>query len=329
DPQGNRINGLKLPGERFLKPQLNHTPVNAVTTRISAICYFWPIMNIAELQFKPLDLDGVKTLVKWAHGEGWNPGHYDADVFYAADTGGFYGFYDNNELVAGGSIVSYGGEFGFMGLFIVKHEYRSAGIGRKLWYLRRDALLSRLNKGASIGMDGVVAMQPFYAKGGFNIAFRDERYVITGKACTLHDRISPISKDDTEQVLAYDTACFGYARQQFMMPWLQLPGNKTFKYVEDGVLKGFAVVRKLIRGYKIGPLFAENGAVAEELFKACLNAVQGEELYIDIPVCNAYALQMVRKYNAGYVFECARMYCGTPPAIDMNKVFGITSFELG
>ena len=47
------------------------------------------------------------------------------------------------------------------GLFIVKPEYRAMGIGRKLWYQRRDLLISRLHNNASIGMDGVVAMQPF------------------------------------------------------------------------------------------------------------------------------------------------------------------------
>jgi len=286
-------------------------------------------MNTAALQFEHLDLQGVKTLVKWAEGEGWNPGPYDADVFYATDPGGFYGFYDKGELVAGGSVVSYSGAFGFMGLFIVKPTYRAAGIGRKLWYQRRDTLLSRLNEGAAIGMDGVLAMQPFYATGGFNIAFRDERYVRTGAAFEVHRDISPIIPNDIKQVLAYDKTAFGYARPQFMIPWLQLPGNKTFKYTKDGMLEGFAVVRKLISGYKIGPLFAGNSAIAEELYKACLNAVPGEQLYIDIPVSNTGAVQLVKKYNATYVFECARMYHGNPPAIDMNKVFGITSFELG
>ena len=47
-------------------------------------------MNIAALQFQQLDLQGVKTLVKWAESEGWNPGPYDADVFYATDPEGFY-----------------------------------------------------------------------------------------------------------------------------------------------------------------------------------------------------------------------------------------------
>jgi GNAT superfamily N-acetyltransferase len=286
-------------------------------------------MNIPDLQFRQLDLEGVKTLVRWAEGEGWNPGPYDADVFYATDPGGFYGFYHDGELVAGGSIVSYGGEFGFMGLFIVKPAFRSAGMGRRLWYQRRDTLLLRLNDGAPIGMDGVIAMQPFYAKGGFNIAFRDERYVRTGAAFAVDDNISPIGDDDVGQVLAYDKTCFGYARPQFMAPWLQLPGNRTFKCMANGKLAGFVVVRKLISGYKIGPLFADSGMIAEELYKTCLNAVQGEHLYIDIPVCNAEATKLVKKYDAGYVFECARMYHGGHPPIDMNKVFGITSFELG
>lgn len=286
-------------------------------------------MNIATLPFQQLDLQGVRTLVKWAEGEGWNPGPYDADVFYATDPEGFYGFYDKDELIAGGAIVSYGGEFGFMGLFIVKPEYRSAGIGSKLWYQRRDILLSRLHEGAAIGMDGVPAMQSFYAKGGFHIAFRDERYVRTGAVFKISDPVSPITKEDMENILAYDESCFGYARPQFIMPWSQLPGNVAFKYTQDGILRGFAVVRKLMSGYKIGPLFADNGTVAEEIYKACLNALQNEQVYIDIPVSNAEAVQLMRKYDANYVFECARMYYGNAPGTDMNKVFGITSFELG
>jgi len=29
------------------------------------------------------------------------------------------------------------------------------------------------------------------------------------------------------------------------------------------------------------------------------------------------------------VFEAARMYLGVPPPVDIAKVFGVTSFELG
>lgn len=286
-------------------------------------------MNLENLQYQQLDLPGTRTLLSWALAEGWNPGPLDAEVFFNTDPNGFYGYYHNDELIAGGSIVSYSGEFGFMGLFIVKPEYRADGIGRRLWYQRRDTLLSRLNKSAAIGMDGVVAMQPFYAKGGFEIAFRDERYVRTGERFETDSHISPITAADMQEVLAFDTRCFGVQRPQFMVPWLQLPGNNIFKYVAGGSLEGFAVVRKLAEGYKIGPLFANSIPVAETLYKACLDSVHGEKIFIDIPVCNAGAVQLVKDYKAEYVFECARMYYGTPPEMDMNNVFGITSFELG
>jgi len=287
------------------------------------------MINTNTLQFQKLDLDGLKILVSWAKEEGWNPGPYDADIFWATDPDGFYGYFQNGELIAGGSIVSYDGTFGFMGFFIVKPEYRASGIGRKLWYQRRDTLLSRLKTGAPIGMDGVIAMQPFYHKGGFEIAFRDERHEREGALFQIDNSISPIEEKDFAVVLEYDKQCFCFSRPQFMKPWLTQPQAKTFKFTENGALKGFAVLRKADKGYKICPLFADNAIIAEELYKACLNAAIGEPVYIDIPVINPGAVALVKKYEATYVFECARMYFGKAPDNRMEKVFGITTFELG
>ena len=276
-----------------------------------------------------MGLEGLNTLMQWAREEGWNPGLHDAEVFWATDPEGFYGCYLEGELIGGGSIVSYGGAFGFMGFFIVKPQYRSCGVGRKLWYQRRDTLLSRLEEGAAIGMDGVVTMQPFYEKGGFEIAFRDERHEKTGEPFEVDEKISSIVEDDMESVLAYDQKCFGFARPQFLKPWLKMPGVKTFKYLDNGKIKGFAVVRKVNTGFKICPLFADDGLVAEELYKACLNAVIGEPLYMDIPVVNSAAMALTQKYQTRYVFECARMYYGKAPEMKIENVFGVTTFELG
>ncbi|WNJ18451.1 GNAT family N-acetyltransferase [Pontibacter sp. G13] len=281
-----------------------------------------------SLDIRQLDLKGVQTLVRWAREEGWNPGPFDADIFFHTDPEGFVGIFEGDEMLGGGSVVSYGGKLGFMGLFIIKPGYRNRGIGRKLWFHRRDQLIRRLDKGAPIGMDGVVDMQPFYASGGFEIAFRDERYQRLGVEFQVDPRISEITESDIPQVLQYDQEVFGAPRQSFMKPWLRIPGAKAFQFVRENHLEGFAVIRPVEKGYKIGPLFADNFDVAKALYQACLSAFVGEPIFLDIPVHHKEAKMLVKSHDAAYESECARMYYGSAPAFS-PKVFGITSFELG
>lgn len=283
----------------------------------------------SDLVFKPLDLAGLKILVGWAAMEGWNPGLSDAELFYTADPNGFYGCFIEDQLIAGGSVVSYGGEFGFMGLFIVKPEFRGAGIGAQLWHFRKNLMLSRLNKHAAIGMDGVVAMQPFYNQGGFDIHFRDERYQRMGEVFETHPNVSSIHHEDLDAILEYDLPCFGVDRKKFLVPWIKQPNGSALKYCLNQQLKGFAVIRKCQSGFKVGPLFADDEEVAEALYKQCLTIASGDLVFIDIPLINESAVRLVKKFQAEYVFECARMYLGAPPKTAISKVFGITSFELG
>ncbi len=162
--------------------------------------------KIFEVSSESCSFEEFKTLVHWAALEGWNPGLQDAAIFWATDPQGFYGYFEGDKLIGGGSIVSYDGQFGFMGFFIVHPDYRAKGLGRTLWQQRRDALLSRLQKDAAIGMDGVVAMQPFYQKGGFTIAYRDERYEKTGSAYPIHPLVQMVTENDFEAMrLFYKT----------------------------------------------------------------------------------------------------------------------------
>lgn len=287
------------------------------------------MINLDNLTLTKLCKNDLKTLVDWARNEGWNPGAYDYHAFWNTDPEGYYGFFYQDKLIAGGAIVSYSGTFGFMGLFIVHADFRGLGIGTKLWYLRRDLLLKRINNNAAIGMDGVVAMQPFYEKGGFNIAFRDERYECIGKKYPPNKAISLITSTDHEMINAYDIQCFGYKRKRFLENWLVLPESKAFKFYEDNKIKGYAVIRKVDSGYKIGPLFANNNEIAEALYKACLNTAIDAPVYLDIPVINNGAVALVKKYNAKYVFECARMHYRECTEMDPHKIYGITTFELG
>jgi GNAT superfamily N-acetyltransferase len=286
-------------------------------------------MNLENIDLKKLNKSGLRTLIDWASNEGWNPGKNDAEVFWNTDPDGFYGFYYENQLIAGGAIISYNKEYGFMGLFIVHRDFRNKGIGKKLWHFRRDLLINKLNPNAPIGMDGVLDMQSFYNRGGFNIAFRDERYEFNSKIIPFSTNVSPINKEDFENIIEYDIIYFGCQRTVFLKNWLQMPESKAIKYTENDRILGYAVIRKAETGYKIGPLFANNQKIAEELFKSCLSIAPNNLVFLDIPTTNQNAVSLVKKYNGKYVFECARMYYGEAPKIVVNNIYGITTFELG
>lgn len=129
-----------------------------------------------ELLIRQMTRSEVGDLVAWAAAEGWNPGLHDADLFWATDPEAFIAAEIDGQLIGGGAITAYQDAFGFMGFFIVRPAYRGRGLGNRLWHARRERLIARLTPGATIGMDGVFAMQDYYAKGGFVFSHRDIRF---------------------------------------------------------------------------------------------------------------------------------------------------------
>jgi hypothetical protein len=89
------------------------------------------------------------------------------------------------------------------------------------------------------------------------------------------------------------------------------------------------VVRPARHGWKIGPLVAEDAAAAEAVYGA-LGAVAGEgDIVLDVPEPNAAAVVLARRHGLAPVFETARMYTGPVRPIELERLYGVTSFELG
>jgi len=282
-----------------------------------------------SLRMRQMRRDELDVLVDWAAAEGWNPGKHDAGIFWDTDPEGFIAAEVDGELIGGGSIVSYGGRFGFMGFFIVKPAWRGRGLGTTLWNFRKDRLLSRLTEPRVIGMDGVFDMQPFYAKGGFEFAYRDLRYEGTGKAAELADSLVDARELPFEQLRKYDSAHFPAPRRVFLEHWVNQPESRALAAMKDGRLRGYGVVRPCGRGFKIGPLFAADRSVAEDLFRGLGDHARGEPLFLDTPEINPDALALARDHGMREVFGCARMYLGPAPDLPLQEIFGVTTFELG
>lgn len=282
-----------------------------------------------DLVIRAMTRDELDTLVEWAAREGWNPGIHDAGIFWQTDPEGFIGAEIDGELIGGGSIVSYGGRFGFMGFFIVRPDLRSRGLGRRLWFYRRDRLISRLDRPARIGMDGVFAMQGFYADGGFALSHRDLRFEGIGVASAPESTLVDPRELPFEVLVDYDAAHFAVPRPQFLEAWIGQPGGRALAAVAAGRLRGYGVVRPCRRGYKIGPLFAADPEIADALYRGLADLAPGAPLFLDLPENNPHAIALAQRHGLREVFGCARMYYGPPPRVPDSEVYGVTSFELG
>ena len=277
------------------------------------------------LNIRTMTAPEVMLAVEWAAAEGWNPGLADVPAFLAEDPGAFLMAEEAGRPVACISAVRYGAGLGFIGFYIVAPGMRGQGHGLALW----RAGMARL-EGRVIGLDGVVAQQGNYRKSGFTLAWNNARY--TGMARPAPPPVAlPLAATMPFEVLVdYDAACFGAPRPAFLRAWMETEGHLALALPrrDHGGMRGFGVARPCREGVKIGPLFAETEADAG-LLLAGLGQHGHGMLTLDVPENHEAAVRLALGLGMGKVFETARMYAGPVPTMAREKIFGITSFELG
>lgn len=281
-----------------------------------------------QFTIAPMHAREIAALGDWAAEEGWNPGQSDMEIARRADPDCFVALRLGDALAGGGSIFSYDGLFGFMGLFIMRADMRGQGFGRELWFWRRDRLLERLHPGASIGMDGVYDMVPFYRAGGFEPAYRHVRYegIASGRS---DPGVVPLAGDDFALVEAFDAGHFPVPRTTFLRAWLEQPGAHVLGIREGAGLAAFGVARPCRVGFKIGPLFARSADLATRVFGALSARVAGSRIQIDVPEANSAAVRLAERHGLSMSFGCMRMYYGPAPALRTDEIFAVTSLEFG
>lgn len=274
---------------------------------------------------RPMTRPELDIAVAWAAAEGWNPGLHDADCFYPADPTGFLMGFLDGEPIASVSAVKYGESFGFIGFYIVRPGYRGQGYGFAMW----QAALAYL-QGCNIGLDGVVDQQDNYRRSGFKLAHRNVRYEGTATGASYTSRCVLLSKLSPGLVVDYDRRFFPEERAEFTQAWINHPAHHAVGIVQDEKLVGYGVLRPCQQGFKIGPLFAEEAAIAAEIFHTLVAQVpSGGTFYLDVPATNSAAVALAKQNSMTYVFETARMYTQAAPDLPIENIFGITTFELG
>ncbi|MEE1816829.1 GNAT family N-acetyltransferase [Streptomyces sp. SP18ES09] len=264
----------------------------------------------------------------WAAEEGWNPGRSDVTAFFAQDPAGFFLGRVDGEPVSAISVVTYDPSYAFLGFYLVRPGLRGLGHGLATW---RAALAHAGDR--VVGLDGVPDQQDNYRRSGFRSAHRTARYVGEVPA---PDRPVPglvaAGPADRAALTAYDAACHHADRPRFLDAWLSTPGHRALARVVDGRLTGYGVVRPAEDEARVGPLFADTPSDAAALLDGL--AAEAREfgaarIAVDMPEANPAAAALALERGLEPTFETARMYTGPVRPVATDRVFGVTTLELG
>ncbi|MEH6403842.1 MAG: GNAT family N-acetyltransferase [Sneathiella sp.] len=284
-----------------------------------------------KIDIRAVTREEFSIAVDWAATEGWNPGLNDLKAFYAADPNGFFMGFVQDKPVSSLSVVRYEQSYGFLGFYIVLPEFRGQGIGIATWNKGLEHLAGR-----TIGLDGVVDQQDNYRKSGFILQGRNIRYtgVPLFNSKQQHElEIRDIMHSDMEALLSYDCQFFSVRREGFLNAWLEegnLGKKATRIALKNSEICGFGTIRECRDGFKVGPLFSEDPRTADALLTAlCATLPEGTEISLDTPEDNSEAVALAREFGLKPSFETARMYKGDVPDLPIDKIYGITTFELG
>ena len=261
----------------------------------------------SDLSIRTMRPDEISIAVNWA----------------AADPEGFLVGEIEGAPAATVSCVNYGASFAFLGFYIVREDLRGRGYGLRIW----NAAIAHAGPRV-IGLDGVVAQQQNYRISGFELAYANVRY---GGTIAPPDApqagVIALTEVPLATVGAYDATVFPAPRTAFLRAWIGSPGHVGRALVRDGGLAGWGVIRPCRKGRKIGPLVADDRATTEVVLSTLLATVGGE-IFLDVPSINRDAVALAQDLGLAPVFETARMYTGAIPPLRLERVFGVTTFEL-
>src|SRR3954447_701322 len=280
---------------------------------------------MSDLEIRNLRPEEIAIAVDWAAAEGWNPGLSDAACFAIPDPMGFFVGEIDGEPVATVSCVNYDNRFAFLGFYMVRSDFRDRGHGLRIW----NAAIAHAGTRV-IGLDGVVAQQENYRKSGFRLAYANIRYGgIVAAPPRPPAEIVALDTIPFALVEADDATVFPAPRGAFLRAWIGTSGHVGRALLRDGKLAAWGVIRPWRVRRQTRPLVADDRAAADAIVQALLESANGGEIFLDVPAVNREAIALVESLGLKPVFETARMYTGPIAPLRTDRVFGVTSFELG
>lgn len=275
---------------------------------------------------KAVSCEEWQVVHEWAKAEHWDLGIGDAERFFNVDNQGFYLAYVNDQPVASVSVVNYTDDFAYAGFYLVAPGLRGKGYGLRLSY---EAF--RHGENRSVGLDGMPEQESNYKKGGFVTYYETSRLVgVVNNSVACPDGVEKITEKNISEVIRYDEKVTGYPRDSLLVDWFN--GGERYGFVakSEDKIAGIVGIRRSTEGYRLGPLYSESQDVLEKLFASALSQVPvGQRVTIDATTITSDFIKLLEEQGFEQIFHTLRMYRGSEPKGEKEKIKAIVSLELG
>lgn len=287
------------------------------------------------LRIRPLQRDDIAAVTDWARQEGFAPGSGDVAIYRHTDRQGIWVGWLGGERIGCITGVRYNAAYGFLGLYLVRREWRGRGYGLQLW----EHALEHLTDLPCVGLEAAPDRIDEYGRWGFAPASPTTRWQgISDGTSPAADAAEGWQLLEGETIPERAVQCFDAQREpsprpHFLSQWLQHPAGTVLALIDSaGDCHGFGRIRPCLlergEGWRIGPLMAETPEAARRLLQALLHRHPGVVL-IDAPGANAAAATLLEQLQFRPVGTTLRMYRGAAPAVSLRDVYGLACLELG
>jgi GNAT superfamily N-acetyltransferase len=274
------------------------------------------------------EMDDVGALVREAR---WNQLAADWRVFlefgrlYAAET-------DEGRIVATTATLPYGGRFAWISMVLVTGDYRRRGLATKLMqWAMRDLAAGDLVPVLDATPDGraVYRRLGFEDSWGFQRLRRERRGAGATLAPPAGVTVRPLAQADWPALCTYDAAAFGADRGAVLTGLRGRLAAADLVATRGDSIAGFLLGRDGGLAAHIGPLIADDEAIARALVARALDAIEGP-LFVDLADSKAELRSFLDAQGFAAVRPFTRMLCGASTRFDdAARTFAVVGPEFG
>jgi GNAT superfamily N-acetyltransferase len=239
-----------------------------------------------RVDFRDMQEEDLASGLSLSRAAGWNQTLADWRYLLSLGPGLFRVGVADGRLLAAGGAVRYGEALAWICMILVAPDARGRGLGMRIFDEVKGRCEDDMRAGRlrAVGLDATPAGRRIYVQRGFTDGPSLVRMRVESKAPARRPgAVRSVAARDIEGIVAFDREVFG-ADRGGVLRWA-LAGAPELAWCAYGArLRGYCFGRRGDHSDQVGPIVAEDGAVAMDLVRACLSTARDRPLVVDARV---------------------------------------------